>query len=561
MSNENPYQALVSAAADQAFTKMMQAAELSGDAQVQAFAEAQRLNKIAEALNKPSLMWREGRLTDAVKQLEVIVQSETARQSDIFGRLKSELVRLGGNPGGATASSPATGSASGATATTGSNVSNPPVNVSSSDINPRKRETSLELLHPAIRQKVRDLIGDLAANSVPMKVFETFRTPERQAYLFAQGRTRDLDKGKVTNADAWESYHQYGVAVDMVIDHPNYGMWDTASATTRGWWDKYHELAEKHGLEPLSFEKPHVQLVDIKTSQLLSGEEPGPGDDSWYDNFSQAVARWQGDKKPPLPSDTDRPAIADMAAQAGHAVSGIDWSALPAVAEVDWMSMFGGREWRVDGNGVYLRHDEENPQRTPGTPTTVLAALDLYAEHIGAACQKFSVPPELVLMTVATETAQMRNHDFTGPKTFRWEQHVTLTTTGDPAIDGSEKGDYSAGPMQVLSNTARDINNRLGLGFTNDSDLKWFKNKPNASGQRDLGLYKGEISIPLGTGYLSLQRGQTQLNPVLASAAYNAGSIRTSGTNSWHIRSHGDHLDRAIKWFGDGCAALKDFGR
>jgi peptidoglycan L-alanyl-D-glutamate endopeptidase CwlK len=301
--------------------------------------------------------------------------------------------------------------------------------------------------------------------------------------------------------------------------------------------------------------------MDIKTSQLLSGEEPGMGDDSWYDNFVEAITRWPGTKKPPLPAEGDRPPISDMASFAGHAVAGIDWSALPATKHVDWMSKFGGREWRVDSSGIYLRHDQQNPQRTPGTPTTVLAALDLYADHIGAACQKFDVPPELVLMTIATETAQMRGDEFTGPKTFRWEQGVTLTTTGDTTLDGSEKGDYSAGPMQVLSNTARGINNKLSLGFENSSDLKWFKNKPNAASQKGLGMYKGSIAIPLGTGYLHMQRGKTDLNPVLVAAAYNAGSVLTSGTNSWHMRSHGDHLDRAVKWFGDACAALKDFGR
>ncbi|NRB18025.1 MAG: D-alanyl-D-alanine carboxypeptidase family protein [Rhodobacteraceae bacterium] len=561
MTTENPYQKLVDAASDHSFTKMMQAAQLTGAAQAEVFAEAQRLNKIAEKLNQPSLKWRQGRLTEAVSDLEQIVRSETVRQSDIFGRLKTELIRLGGDPGEAIVIPPHQDPVKKNENTNKDVQHDGTASIPSSQINPKKRETSLDLLHPAIRKKVEDLITDLAANSVPMKIYESFRTPERQAYLYAQGRTRDLDKGIVTKAKAWQSYHQYGVAIDMVIDHPNHAMWDTGSAKTRGWWDNYHELARKHGLEPLSFEKPHVQLIGVRTSQLLSGEEPGPGDDSWFDNFADAIARWPGSTKPPLPSGGERPAISDMANADQHAVAGIDWSALPAVKPVDWMSKFSGREWRVDADGVYLRHDPFNPQRTPGTPTTVLTALDLYADHIGAACQKFDIPPELVLMTIATETAQMRKYDFTGPKTFRWESHVTLTTTGDPALDGSEKGDYSAGPMQVLSNTARDINNKLNLGFSNNSDLKWFKNKPNASSQDILGLYKGNIAIPLGTGYLHMQRGKTNLNPVLVSAAYNAGSVRTSGTNSWHIRSHGDHIDRAIKWFGDACEAFKDFGR
>lgn len=470
---------------------------------------------------------------------------------------------LSGLPTSAEAGAPAPDESSGDTiGNTASSAAIPVSDITpSSQINPRKRETSLDLLHPKIRQKVKDLIADMVANSVPMKVFESYRTPERQAYLYAQGRTRDLDKNKVTNANSWESYHQYGVAVDMVIDHPNYGMWDTSDAIARGWWDKYHELAGNHGLEPLSFEKPHVQLKGIRVSQLLSGEEPGPGDDSWYQNFSQAVARWPGSLKPPLPLGEERPSISGMASAAGHAVAGIDWSALPRVKPVDWMSKFGGRSWRVDEAGIYLSHSPNSPERTPGVPSTVLKALDLYADEIASACQKFGIPPELVLMTIATETAVMKDHGFTGPATFRWEPHVKLTTTGDPAVDGIEEGDYSAGPMQVLSNTARDINNKLNLGFSNNSDLKWFKKEPDAAAKSNLGLYRADIAIPLGTGYLHMQRGQTGLNPILSSAAYNAGSIRASGTNTWGIRHHGDHLDRAAKWFGDACEALSGFGR
>ena len=45
-------------------------------------------------------------------------------------------------------------------------------------------------------------------------VFEGYRSPERQQWLYDQGRTRD---GKIiTYAKPWESFHQYGLAVDIV---------------------------------------------------------------------------------------------------------------------------------------------------------------------------------------------------------------------------------------------------------------------------------------------------------------------------------------------------------
>src|SRR5690606_18811189 len=77
-------------------------------------------------------------------------------------------------------------------------------------IDPTRRHVDLALLHPAFREKLEKLIADLAAAGVPMKVFEGYRTPERQDHLFAVGRTRELHRSPVTFVRAWHSYHQYG---------------------------------------------------------------------------------------------------------------------------------------------------------------------------------------------------------------------------------------------------------------------------------------------------------------------------------------------------------------
>ena len=78
-----------------------------------------------------------------------------------------------------------------------------------------RRNSELENLHPLMREKVLALTDKLAAVNNPLKIFEGYRTPERQHYLFSQGRTRP--GRRVTNADAWSSYHQYGVACDFVL--------------------------------------------------------------------------------------------------------------------------------------------------------------------------------------------------------------------------------------------------------------------------------------------------------------------------------------------------------
>jgi peptidoglycan L-alanyl-D-glutamate endopeptidase CwlK len=66
----------------------------------------------------------------------------------------------------------------------------------------------------------------------------------------------------VTNAGPWSSHHQYGVAGDFVLFiHGNWSWDDTGERRQR--WAKLHEFAHRVGLEPLSWERPHLQLRDV----------------------------------------------------------------------------------------------------------------------------------------------------------------------------------------------------------------------------------------------------------------------------------------------------------
>lgn len=527
--------------------------ELKGDEADRMFAEFKRRLALAEELVELSIAWNANQITQVVAELRILVLREKARQSDVFGRLNEFLGSLGGQSVPAT--DPAIGHEN--TAETSGGLQPSPgepgsVPAASTEIDPNKRYASLDLLHPSFRKKVLELQEKLAQANVPMKIFESFRTPERQNHLYAQGRTRALHKGKVTNARAWESFHQYGVAVDMVIDHPHYGMWDTSDATSRGWWDKYHEIARSIGLEPLSFEKPHVQPQDITLSQLLAGEQPGDGDDSWFDNFSAAVNRWPGAKKPPI-NRLERPEISSFAD--ATPVSEIDWSKMPKMSNFALTNFGFGQSWRVNETGIHLE-SSGGPLRTPGQPITVLRALEVHGKAIADAAVEFDVPPEIILMTIATETALYRKYDFSGQKTFRWETHSKLSHTGDVNLDGT-LGDYSAGPMQVMSSTARWVNEVKNLGFTN-AKLKAYQNKP-ASPPASLGLYESGINIRIGTAYIDMQRNKTGLNPILVAAAFNAGGLYASGGNSWGLKVTGDHLDRAARWLGDAQLACDLF--
>jgi len=219
---------------------------------------------------------------------------------------------------------------------------------------------------------------------------------------------------------------------------------------------------------------------------------------------------------------------------------------------LEWVSKFGGDAWAYDKKGVYTRdhNGELKKWRSQGAPITAQEVIAKLGTHIEAASQKYGVAPELIVMTVATETSAFRNEGFTGPKTFRWEQGYTVGATGDPALDGKEKGDYSAGPMQVMADTARWMNNEKALGYDNASHFKFFKNKPSKT-PASVGLYDPAICIDVGTCYIKHQMPATQGNPLLVAAAYNAGRLKPSSKNNWPLRGHGTHTDRAAAWYGD----------
>ena len=172
-------------------------------------------------------------------------------------------------------------------------------------VNPTVRNTTLDLLHPVVRKAVGSVLKQLAKEKIPLFVFEAWRSQARQHFLFAQGRT--TPGPKVTFQDAWGSYHQYGLAVDLVFGGPGKWSWDEPK---KGMYKRMHEIARDNGLMPLDFETPHIQLIGTSSSALRDGHYPDGGDDSWAGNLAMAISAWtRTPAAPPLPRVIDRPPL------------------------------------------------------------------------------------------------------------------------------------------------------------------------------------------------------------------------------------------------------------
>ena len=176
----------------------------------------------------------------------------------------------------------------------------------------RELDDYLENLHPVFREKIKTLVQKLAAENLPFKMFEGFRTPQRQRKLYAQGRTTP-PWYIVTKAKPWLSNHQYGVAADFVLFENGEWSWDDAGPKGK-LWSRLHELGREVGLTPLSWEKPHLELVGLITSDLHAGQYPQGGDETWAENLEKTIYSWSGEPgAPPVPGELpDRPGLEDV---------------------------------------------------------------------------------------------------------------------------------------------------------------------------------------------------------------------------------------------------------
>jgi len=97
----------------------------------------------------------------------------------------------------------------------------------------------INYLHPIIRGSVFNIYEEINRFALGIglrcRINSTFRTPEEQKILYSYGRTvfyKDGERtGKVTNAKPFQSFHNYGLALDFcLIEDRNFdGKFESAS--------------------------------------------------------------------------------------------------------------------------------------------------------------------------------------------------------------------------------------------------------------------------------------------------------------------------------------------
>jgi peptidoglycan L-alanyl-D-glutamate endopeptidase CwlK len=134
----------------------------------------------------------------------------------------------------------------------------------------------IKLLHPKLRDEVKEIYEEICEalkGRAICRFAYTLRTFKEQDDLFAQGRTKPGKR--VTNAKGWQSFHNYGLAVDIVllVDNDKNGTFESAAWDTKtdfdgdkaADWMEIVNIFKRHGwswggdwrfIDPPHFEKP-----------------------------------------------------------------------------------------------------------------------------------------------------------------------------------------------------------------------------------------------------------------------------------------------------------------
>lgn len=108
---------------------------------------------------------------------------------------------------------------------------------------------SLYDLRPVVRDKMIEFIERYRARGFDLLITCTYRSAAEQDALYALGRTKPGKR--VTNAKGGNSYHQYGVAVDIVPLMDGKPLWQTHDRKNKllPAWQAVCEVAAELGIE------------------------------------------------------------------------------------------------------------------------------------------------------------------------------------------------------------------------------------------------------------------------------------------------------------------------
>ena len=188
----------------------------------------------------------------------------------------------------------------------------------------------------------------------------------------------------------------------------------------------------------------------------------------------------------------------------------------PLLSVLGQARRFGiGVQWRLTSEGMEV---DGRISGSPGKMVTIPLIWEQFASSMRKWSYELSVPIELIMATIATESRGR-------PDAQREEDNFVSDERTPTAV--------SAGLMQTLISTATAMVPGEPVTRT------WLKIADN--------------SVRAGTAYIAYQRAMTVFDPPLVASAYNAGRLPDEPltSNRWGTIHTAGHVDRFVGFFND----------
>jgi peptidoglycan L-alanyl-D-glutamate endopeptidase CwlK len=149
----------------------------------------------------------------------------------------------------------------------------------------------IKLIHPKLREEVMEIYDEICealSGSAMCRFSHTLRTFAEQNVLYAQGRTKP---GKiVTNAKGGLSYHNYGMAIDIVLIANGAASWDIGKdfdADGKADWMEvvsiFKQFGWEAGIDWKFRDAPHFQKsLGYSVRQLVAMHQSGMVDNHGF---------------------------------------------------------------------------------------------------------------------------------------------------------------------------------------------------------------------------------------------------------------------------------------
>ena len=200
----------------------------------------------------------------------------------------------------------------------------------------------------------------------------------------------------------------------------------------------------------------------------------------------------------------------------------------------DWHNKFGGRSWRITSEGIETK--DEGLLRSRGEPITMKTLWEDFGDEIYYASKELEVPADMIAAMIPIEAVRKSDGHY-DPKSIREEPGYTS--------DEETPHRVSPGLMQTLISTAKSMASKYDLVPENEVDREF--------------LFDPHYSILLGAAYMAHQIEKYGVDPPLICSGYNAGSVRKTTRNDWHLIAYGEtRIDRYVQWYNDFHAAIRE---